>query len=57
MKFASNVLCEACQKGKFSKIYFKAKIVVLIYRTLDLLHIDLFGPVRTVYVNGKKTMV
>ncbi|KAI5403892.1 hypothetical protein KIW84_051149 [Lathyrus oleraceus] len=53
-KFASNALCEACQKGKFSKTSFKAKIVVSTSRPIELLHIDLFGLVKTASINGKK---
>lgn len=54
LKFASDAFCEACQKGKFSKTSFKAKHVVSTYRSSELLHIDLFGPVKTASVSGKK---
>src|ERR1044072_2860944 len=54
LKFASDALCEACQKGKFSKRSFKAKNIVSTSRPLELLHIDLFGPVKTASPNGKK---
>jgi hypothetical protein len=54
LKFASYALCEACQKGKFSKTSFKAKIVVSTSRPLELLHIDLFGPVKIASIDGKK---
>src|ERR1044072_7197834 len=54
LKFTSEALCEACQKGKFSKRPFKAKNVVSTSRPLELLHIDLFGPVKTASLNGKK---
>src|ERR1044072_9262210 len=54
LKFTSEALCEACQKGKFSKRSFKAKNVVSTSRPLELLHIDLFGPVKTASINGKK---
>ena len=54
LKFSSDALCEACQKGKFSKTYFKAKKIVSTSSPLELLHIDLFGPVKTAFVNGKK---
>lgn len=52
MKFFSYALCETCQKGKFSKTYFKTKNVVYTSRPLELLHVDLFGLAKT--VNGKK---
>ena len=54
LKYSSDALCEACQKGKFSKTSFKPKKVVSISRPLELLHIDLFGPVKTASNNGKK---
>src|ERR1044072_7547557 len=54
LKFTSEALCEACQNGKFSKRSFKAKNVVSTSRPLELLHIDLFGPVKTASINGKK---
>lgn len=54
MNFSSYALFEAYQKGKFSKTSFKEKYIVSTSRPLDLLHIDLFGPVKTTSVNGKK---
>src|SRR3954471_12844992 len=54
LKFKSDALCEACQKGKFSKPAFKSKNVVSTSRPLELLHIDLFGPVKTASVRGNK---
>jgi hypothetical protein len=54
LKFASDALCEACQKGKFSKTSFKAKTVVSTSRPLELLHIDLFGPLKIASINGNK---
>src|ERR1044072_2893244 len=54
LKFTSEALCEACQKGKFSKKSFKAKNIVSSSRPLELLHIDLFGPIKTASINGKK---
>ena len=54
LKYSSEALCEACQKGKFTKKPFKAKNVVSTTRPLELLHIDLFGPVKTESIGGKK---
>ena len=48
------MLCEAWQKGKFAKPAFKSKNVVSTFNPLELLHIDLFGPVKTASVSGKK---
>src|SRR4051812_17047992 len=47
-------LGHASLKGKFSKPAFKSKNVVSTSRPLELLHIDLFGPVKTASVRGKK---
>ena len=52
--YKSDVLCEACQKGKQIKNSFESKNVVSTSRPLELLHLDLFGPTRTVSLNGKK---
>ena len=54
LKFSSDALCEAFQKGKFAKPSFKIKNVVSTSRPLELLHIDLFGPVKTSSISGKK---
>ncbi|WJX78107.1 hypothetical protein P8452_61361 [Trifolium repens] len=43
-----------CQIGKISKTSFKPKNIVSTSRPLELLHIDLFGPVSTASINGKK---
>ena len=50
----ADALCEACQKGKFAKPSFKTKNVVSSSRPLELLHINLFGPVKTALISGKK---
>ena len=42
------------RKGKFSKTSFKKKNIVSTSKPLEPLHIDLFGPVKTISVNGKK---
>ena len=54
LKFSSDSIYEAYHKGKFSKTSFKVKNVISTSRPLELLHIDLFGPVKTASVNGKK---
>ncbi|GJY55369.1 ribonuclease H-like domain-containing protein [Tanacetum coccineum] len=45
--------CVACQKGKQNKAYYKAKIVSSISQTLQLLHMDLFGPTFVRSLNHK----
>lgn len=54
LNYKSNVLCEACQKGKQTKSLFASRSVMVISRQLELLHIDLIDPVRTPSVGGKK---
>jgi hypothetical protein len=46
--FEIDKLCDACQKGKQVKASFQSKNVVSSSRPLQLLHIDLFGPSRTI---------
>ena len=46
-KFEKEHVCEACQKGKKPRKSFKVKNFVSTSKTLELLHMDLFGPSRT----------
>ena len=52
IKFYKDELCAACQKGKQIKSSFQNKNVVSTTRPLELLHIDLFGPSRTMSLGG-----
>ncbi|KAK2427482.1 putative mitochondrial protein [Trifolium repens] len=54
IKYHSDSLCGSCQKGKIVKSSFKNKNIVSSTRPLELLRIDLFGPVSTASINGKK---
>jgi len=47
-------LLEAYQKGKIVKSSFKTKDVVATSRPLELLHIDIFGPVSIASLYGSK---
>ena len=53
MSFEKNRLCGACQQGKQTKISFKFKNIVSTSRPLQLLHMDLIGPFRTMSLGGK----
>jgi len=53
LKFEKYHFCEACQKGKQIKHSFKLKNVVSTSKPLQLLHMDLFGPSRTMSLGGK----
>ena len=47
-------LCGACEKGKIVKSAFRTKYIVSTSRPLELLHIDLFGPINTASLYGSK---
>ncbi|MCI24057.1 serine/threonine protein kinase SRPK1, partial [Trifolium medium] len=51
IKYHSDTLCGSCQKGKIVKTSFKPKNVASTSRPLELLHIDLFGPVSTASIS------
>ena len=45
--------CDACMKGKQIKFSFKPNNIVSTTRPLELLHMDLCGPMRTLSRGGK----
>ncbi|GJZ52208.1 ribonuclease H-like domain-containing protein [Tanacetum coccineum] len=51
--FENNHTCVACQKGKQHKASCKTKTVSSICKPLQLLHMDLFGPVSMRSINRK----
>ena len=53
LSFEKDRLCGICQQGKQTKIYFKSKNIVSTSRPLQLLHMDLIGPSRTMSLGGK----
>ena len=53
MKFCEKI-CEACVKGKQIRSSFKSKKQVTSSRVLELLHMDLCGPLKVQSRNGKK---
>nr|KYP43144.1 Retrovirus-related Pol polyprotein from transposon TNT 1-94 [Cajanus cajan] len=52
LKFSKDKLCDACQKGKQVKTSFKRKNQIFITRPLQLIHMDFFGPPRTMSLGG-----
>ena len=46
IKCNDDKVCDACVKGKQTRISFKSKKYVSISRPLELLHVDLCGPIR-----------
>ncbi|GJV68995.1 putative ribonuclease H-like domain-containing protein [Tanacetum coccineum] len=51
--FENDHTCVACQKGKQHKASYKTKSVSSICKSLQLLHMDLFGPVSVRSINRK----
>lgn len=52
IKFSKEKLCDACQMGKQTRVTFKFKNCVSTSKSLELLHLDLFGPSRTRSLGG-----
>ncbi|GJT11893.1 putative ribonuclease H-like domain-containing protein [Tanacetum coccineum] len=52
--FVNDHTCVACKKGKQHKASCKAKLERTIKKPLELLHMDLFGPVSVASINKKK---
>jgi len=52
LKFEKDHLCEVCQKGRQIKHSFKLKNIISTSKSLVLLHMDLFGPSRTMSLGG-----
>ncbi|XP_070029825.1 uncharacterized protein [Nicotiana sylvestris] len=53
-KFKVQKICDACAKGKHVKSSFKSKRVVSTSKPLELLHMDLCGPMRVQSRGGKR---
>ena len=49
----SEVVCDACVRGKQIKSSFKSKTEVSTSKPLELLHMDLFGPISIASLGGK----
>ena len=50
----SNLICGTCQKGKQSRNTHKRVDEILTSKSLELLHMDLMGPMRIESLGGKK---
>ncbi|GJU36955.1 retrovirus-related pol polyprotein from transposon TNT 1-94 [Tanacetum coccineum] len=53
-KYSKDHLCSACERGKGKKSSHPPKLVPSTHFKLDLLHMDLCGPMRVATINGKK---
>ena len=54
INFKKNKICKARQLDKQTKSSFKSKNIVSTIRSLELLHMDLFGPILTTSLGGKR---
>ncbi|GJZ04107.1 integrase, catalytic region, zinc finger, CCHC-type containing protein [Tanacetum coccineum] len=53
-KYEKDHLCSACEQGKSKKSSHPPKVVPSNHSKLELLHMDLCGPMRVLSINGKK---
>ncbi|GKA16256.1 retrovirus-related pol polyprotein from transposon TNT 1-94 [Tanacetum coccineum] len=54
LKYTKDHLCSACEQGKSKKASLPPKLVPSTESKLELLHMDLCGPMRVASINGKK---
>ena len=54
LQFSKEGLCEACEKGKSKKASHRSKDMTNISEPLQLIHMDLFGPVNVMSVSRKR---
>ena len=52
LEFSKDKPCDTYQKEKQSKSSFKLKNIVSTSRPLELIHMDLFGPIRVASLGG-----
>ncbi|XP_058008180.1 uncharacterized protein LOC131182852 [Hevea brasiliensis] len=53
INFEKDHVCKPCSLGKQTKVSFKSKNVISTFRPLELLHLDLFGPITPISLGGK----
>ncbi|GKF81447.1 retrovirus-related pol polyprotein from transposon TNT 1-94 [Tanacetum coccineum] len=54
LKYVKDQLCSSCEMSKAKRSSFKSKAVPSFKGRLNLLHMDLCGPMRVASINGKK---
>nr|GEX52966.1 hypothetical protein [Tanacetum cinerariifolium] len=54
LKFIKDHLCSSCELGKAKRKYFHTKLTPSSKRRLQLLHMNLCGPMRLASINGKR---
>nr|GEX54267.1 retrovirus-related Pol polyprotein from transposon TNT 1-94 [Tanacetum cinerariifolium] len=57
LKYVKDQLCSSCELSKAKRSSFKSKVVLSSKGRLNLLHMDLCGPMRVASINGKKTVL
>ncbi|GJY43986.1 integrase, catalytic region, zinc finger, CCHC-type containing protein, partial [Tanacetum coccineum] len=53
-KYSKDHLCSVCERGKSKKSSHQPKLVPSTHSKLELLHMDLYGPMKAATINGKK---
>ncbi|GJY05649.1 retrovirus-related pol polyprotein from transposon TNT 1-94 [Tanacetum coccineum] len=53
-KYVKDQLCSSCEVSKAKRSSFKTKVVPTLKGRLNLLHMDLCGPMQVASINGKK---
>jgi hypothetical protein len=48
------MMCSACQAGKHVGVHHLHKNIMTTERPLELLHMDLFGPIAYISISGSK---
>ncbi|GKF23291.1 retrovirus-related pol polyprotein from transposon TNT 1-94 [Tanacetum coccineum] len=54
LKYVKDQLCSSCEVSKAKRSLFKKKVVSSLIGRLNLLHMDLCGPMRVASINWKK---
>nr|GFB48221.1 retrovirus-related Pol polyprotein from transposon TNT 1-94 [Tanacetum cinerariifolium] len=54
LKYVKDQLCSSCEFSRAKRSSFKSKAVPSLKGRLNLLHMDLCGPMRVASINGKK---
>nr|GFA38518.1 hypothetical protein [Tanacetum cinerariifolium] len=54
LKYIKDQLCSSCEVSKVKRSSFKSKAILSLKERLNLLHMDLCGPMRVASINGKK---
>nr|GFC69484.1 retrovirus-related Pol polyprotein from transposon TNT 1-94 [Tanacetum cinerariifolium] len=57
LKFIKDCLCSSCELGKAKRKSFHTKLIPSSKRRLQLLHMDLCGPMRVASINGKRYVI